>query len=285
MPFTQVLFAWLFLLTLPNETLQGYRGIVPLHSTRSEVERLLGRSSAQCKCLYKTNNATVYVEYAVDNCKGIIPGWNVPKDTVLRLTVRSEIQRQFSDLNLDLSKYKMRQDDTFTMYYSSGKEGIEYEVSRSGAITSISYVPPITEKNLRCSGFPVEDGSTFDYQAFDKFGDVNVDAEDARLDTFAIMLLQSSSLKGYIVVYAGKTACPREALLRSNRARDYLIRRRGLDSKRIQAIDGGYRKDLAVELYAVPLAAEPPAVVPTLAASEATIVSNVPRCRRLGTNF
>lgn len=272
---------WLLFLTLPNEVVRGWKGIIPLHSTRADVERLLGSSTGECNCLYKTEDAAVYVEYAVDRCRGGLPGWNVPKETVLRLTVTLRTAQQFSDLKLDRSKHKIRQDDTFTTYYSNKEEGIEYAVSTEGNISSISYVPSIKDKNLRCVGFPLEDGSTIDYLVFDRFGDLNFDSESARLDNFAVRLSQSSNLTGYVVVYAGKTACPREGHFRANRARDYLINRRGLDPKRIMAIDGGHRENLSVELYALPRDAERPVVVPTIAPSEVKILRGNRRCALL----
>lgn len=262
---------------VPFQKEGGWNGIVPLHSTRAEVEHLLGRSADKCNCIYKTQNETIYVEYAEAKCKGYVAGWNVPRDTVLRLTVRSKAQRHFSEVKIDLNKYRIRRDDTFTKYYSSRDEGVEYSVSPEGIITSVSYVPSKKDNNLRCPGFPVEDGSLTDYQPFDEYGDLTFNDESARLDPFVIMLDQLN-LDGYIVTYAGKSACPGEAKTRAIRAKNYLVKKRNFDPKRIKAIDGGNRDRFSVELYGIPRNADPPTAVPTISSNEVKLIRNR-KCR------
>ncbi len=276
--YLSLLLAFVLSCFLYSHTDQGWKGLVPLHSTRSEVELLLGPSDDRCRCLYKTANETVHADYADGRCRGPIPGWNVPEDTLLRLTIRSKTQKRFSDLNLDLSKYEFRQDDTFTKYYSSRQEGIEYSVLPDGSINAISYVPSTKDLYLRCAGFPLTDGSFTSYQIFDQYGNVEFNTELGRLDSFAVTLLRPTNLKGYIVVYAGRTACLGEASFRANRAKKYLITKRGLDPSRVVTIDGGYREEVSVELYAIPQDANPPDVVPTIAQSEVRIVRGK-RCR------
>lgn len=253
---------------------EGWRGIVPLHSTRADVEHILGASTNDCKCVYKLPDATIHVEYAIDRCKGVIPGWNVPGDTVLRFTVRPTVQQRFSELKLKIDTYTVRRDDTFTTYYANRIEGIEYAVSSDGMINSVSYIPSSRDNGLRCSGFPEQDGSVTNYNRFDEYGDLDFNSETGRLDTFAIELDRTAKLKGYIVVYAGKVACPDEAKSRANRARAYLINKRALSPTQVLAIDGGYRERFSVELYALPENADPPNIVPTMAPSEVKIVKN-----------
>ncbi|HEY2976318.1 MAG TPA: hypothetical protein VGJ48_27635 [Pyrinomonadaceae bacterium] len=64
--------------------------------------------------------------------------------------------------------------------------------------------------------------------------------------------------KGYIIVYAGQTTRSDEAQARAKRAKDYLVKVRGIDAARIITIDGGCREQLEVELYALPNALSPP---------------------------
>lgn len=257
-------------LSFSPQKIAGWRGIMPLHSTRSDVERILGASATDCKCAYKASDAVIHVEYAVDRCKGALPGWNVPVDTVLRFTVRPIIQQKFSEL---IERYTFRRDDTFTTYYANREEGIEYAVLPNGIIDSVSYVPSTRDDGLVCSGFAPQFGLT-NYVPFDQYGALDFNVETGRLDTFAIALAQRADLTGYIVVYAGEIACPEEAKFRGNRARAYLIRKRRLEATRIVAVDGGYRKKFSVELYAVPQNADPPRSAPTLAPSEVRIVKS-----------
>lgn len=72
-------------LLLPQEQ-SGWRGIVPLHSTRTQVERLIGVLDIQCQC-YSTETEIIRVKYSHGPCKGDSPGWNVPTDTVLSFEV------------------------------------------------------------------------------------------------------------------------------------------------------------------------------------------------------
>ena len=250
---------------------RGWRGIVPLYSTRKDVERILGVSTSDCNCVYKAAGITVHVEYAVDYCKGVIPGWNVPADTVLSLHVRSDKQQQLSELKLDMKNYTVRRDDTFTTYYANRAEGIEYAVSSDEVVNSVSYVPSSGDSALRCAGFPKQDGSLTNHHRFDEYGDLDFNSEKKRLDTFAITL-DRANLDGYIVVYAGKVACINEATFRANRAKSYLINERGISPTRISAIDGGFRDKFSVELYALPQNVDPPDSVPTIAPSEVKIV-------------
>lgn len=246
---------------------------MPLHSTREQVERILGNRNDRCDC-YKVDNASVYVEYALAPCKGRVSGWNVPTDTVLKLTVRPSDPQRFADLKLDLTNYSVRRDDTFTTYYASRNEGLEYQVSTEGVVSAVSYIPSSGNDHLRCDGFPRQDASITDFVAFDEFGDLDVENEEARLDNYAVALQSSGRLDGYVVVYAGPVACPHEAWSRANRARRYLINKRGLAPSRLTAIDGGHREEFLVRLYAVPPNGGPPNLFPTIASTEARVVRN-----------
>ncbi len=251
-----------------------WRGIVPLHSTRVDVERILGASTNDCKCVYEAPDVVIHVEYATDRCKGVLAGWNVPIDTVLRLTVRSTAQQHFSELKVEIAKYTVRRDDTFTTYFANRDEGIEYAVLSNGIVNSVSYIPSSADDGLRCSGFSVADTGITNYGRFDEYGDLDFRSETGRLDSFAIALNQATNVKGYIVVYAGRSACPNEARTRANRARSYLINKRGLKPTRIETIDGGYRESFLVELYALPQGADTPNIGPTLDPSKVRIDKN-----------
>lgn len=64
------------------------RRIVPLHSTRTEVERVLGAPSGNCKCLYERESVNVQIQYSSGDCQnGESGGWDVPLGTVIRFTV------------------------------------------------------------------------------------------------------------------------------------------------------------------------------------------------------
>ena len=77
-------------------------------------------------------------------------------------------------------------------------------------------------------------------EPFDRYDGISWDNEKARLDSFAIALLQDPSLTGYIIVYTGKRSCVGEAQRRGLRAKKYLVERRGVDWNRVIWKDAGY---------------------------------------------
>ncbi len=126
-----------------------WRGIVPLHSTRAEVERLLGPPtdpSNELASIYKLEHEVVFIVYASGPPCGVDgpSAWQVPRGTVLTVTVRSRTQLQFSDLKIDVSEYKKtgggHVPDVF--YYTSDVDGISIEVVPEGPV-------PIARINLR----------------------------------------------------------------------------------------------------------------------------------------
>lgn len=103
---------------------------------------------------------------------------------------------------------------------------------------------------------------------FDSYGDVSFENEEARLDNFAIQLLNQETATGYIIVYAGKRTYEGEAAERLLRAKDYLVKRRQIDPNRIITVDGGYKEDFGVTLIIAPMGAAPPSAMPTLSPGE-----------------
>jgi hypothetical protein len=115
---------------------------------------------------------------------------------------------------------------------------------------------------------------------FDEYGNIAFNDEKARLDNFAIELQNEPGSQGYIIAYGGRRARANEAQARADRAKDYLVNTRGIDSGRLVTVDGGYKEDLTVELWIVPSGATPPAASPTVDASEVQIIRAPVRRRR-----
>jgi hypothetical protein len=112
---------------------------------------------------------------------------------------------------------------------------------------------------------------------FDEFGDISFNDEKARLDNFAISLVNYDGATGYIFVYAGKQSYESEAAERVLRAKNYLESTRGIAPVRIIAIDGGYREEFRVVLIIVPPGATPPISMPTLSPTEITLTKPRPK--------
>jgi hypothetical protein len=91
---------------------KGWRGIVPLHSTRSQVEQLLGPPTEQntpSSVVYRTPNETVLIYYAKDRPCGIgekYSQWRVAPNTVTKIFITPIKGSPLSRLSIDGSKYK-----------------------------------------------------------------------------------------------------------------------------------------------------------------------------------
>ena len=101
-------------------------------------------------------------------------------------------------------------------------------------------------------------------QKFDEFGDIKCEDEMARLDNFAIQLQHEPQAKGVIIFYGGKTfrgKLPKrgEAEARAARLKPYLVGRRGIPTKQVIVINGGYAEEWRADLWVV----SPGASMPT----------------------
>ena len=242
----------------------GWHGLVPLKSTRVEVERILGTFDAKCQC-YATQNEVVHVTYAAGRCKGRLAGWNVPADIVLAFTVSPNEKALFSTVENKKADFIKTSDDTFTNYYADARRGIRYSVSWDGFVQDISYVPSIKDNHLRCLGFPLTDGGvTGAYTPYDQFPFHTLDDIISRLAEFSVRLRKESQLKGYVIVYAGRNKkVPRVASF-ADRARKYLIKELNVNPRAIEAVNGGYREKFTAELYLIPQEWPRPVPSPTM---------------------
>src|SRR5262245_59444389 len=99
----------------------GWRNIVPLRSTRSEVEKQLGLLDLSCQC-YETDHEVIYISYSSGPCVGELPGWNVPANTVLSIRLVPQKKSLFLDLKLKKEDFIRTADDTATSFYANGTE-------------------------------------------------------------------------------------------------------------------------------------------------------------------
>jgi hypothetical protein len=255
-------------------------GIVPLHSSRADVERLYGVSADACRCNFRTSKEAIHVAFASTPCAGPIYGWNVPRDTVLEFSVMPSVLPRFSEMTLDLNGFARRYspEDIVTTYYTNVERGVVFDVQDDHVI-AVSHFPPRKENGKRCQGFPPYDGvpspnpiATF----FDRNKiDVNV-----RLDNLAAELLTNTRVRAYIITYAGRKSRHGEAKQMADDARRYLIETRMIPPDRIIAIDGGYRENAQYDLFTLSLEIPPPTPTPTVPSNEVQIVRPARRNKR-----
>jgi hypothetical protein len=297
---TIIICFWLSLSMAAPSQIENWRGIKPLHSTRADVERLLGapKESTGVASTYDTGNEKVLIFYSTSPCKkGISEGWNIPRDTVTSFTVHPNAKLLVDDLKLDKTKYERRRDPHLEgiVYYSSKAEGIfiQARVLEGGAedVDDITYQAAATDDHLRCPGTPRESrkdvqGCDPHIRMFDEYSDISFEDEKARLENLAIHLQQNPERRGHIIVYAGRRARAGEAKARAARAKNYLVNDLSVEAERIITIDGGHREKLEVELYALPPGMTTP-TCPTIDPSEVQTIkvlnnkrrSSRPRCK------
>src|ERR1043165_2054199 len=86
----------------------AWRGLVPLQSSRLDVEKLLGKAKTShgFTYVYETENETVDVLYSAGPCKlSAVERWNVAPDVVLRMDVRPRKKMLIEELRLDKTRY------------------------------------------------------------------------------------------------------------------------------------------------------------------------------------
>ncbi len=112
----------------------------------------------------------------------------------------------------------------------------------------------------------------------DRYGNISWEDEKARLDNFAIRLMNEPNLIGYFYVRAGKQSCRGEAQARAVRAKNYMVKVRHSDWSRIIWRDIGFGDGFEVSIWLAPRG-NPPMYVPEY--TRATKDHVIQRC---GTN-
>ena len=131
---------------------QDWQQIVPLKSTRAEVERLLGATATAYFAEYELKQGSLFIEYSSGPCrperKG---GWNVPKDVVTMVHFTPKHRRRIADLKLDPKKFRTIADDHVigVLYYVNDEDGIKYAV-QSGKIDFVEYHAAKRDEHLYC---------------------------------------------------------------------------------------------------------------------------------------
>ena len=239
---------------------QGWRGIRPLHSTREEVERLIGPPMQSKGITYDLKNERVNVVYSDGNCaKGWPYGWNVKAGTVIGITIYPQPRPKLAELPIDISRSTKYIDPSGVIHYSNDNEGLSVAVDPTEyEVKVLEYYPAASDADLRCPEAAERERQIGKGEAAIRRPDVNysdasLEKKQVYLDYFADQLQKSpSDSTVHIIAYAGQRARVGEAQTRANQAKDYLTQKRGIDPKRIVIINGGHRDPAGVDLYITP---------------------------------
>ena len=118
---------------------------------------------------------------------------------------------------------------------------------RSGKVEAVVAISSLILA-LSIAGFSSTGRSTPFITPFDQYGRINWEAEQARLDNFAIQLMNDRDSVGYIFIYDGSDLCEGEAQARAIRAKTYLVERRGVPWNRVIWRHDGFREQFMVAL-------------------------------------
>jgi len=144
----------------------SWRGLMPLHSNRRDVERLLGTRSPSQHTLvtYNTDYESVIAKYSDGRCDTQGSDWNVAAGTLIELVVNPNPSFLLKELYLDSTRYKREEitpypeinDAPKIWTYIDSSNGIiirtQSNRGREGdeIVVSIKYLPSKRDDGLRC---------------------------------------------------------------------------------------------------------------------------------------
>ena len=283
-----ILVACVVLMSINSARAKSWRGIEPLHSTRADVERLLGPPGKKepGTWIYDFPEERALIEFSSgEPCvEGLPYGLKLPKDIVLEIQIYPRVEKKMEEVLTPGKEYEdIHAAHTQHIYYFDSDEGIQFTVW-GGIVQSITYGPTAKDKDYSCGEYkyaiPIVPGvklKKYELATFDSFGAISFSDAEARLDNFVINLLQSKkedpSWRGYIVVYAGRRSYVGEAQFKANCYKDYLVRVRNIDPGSLFAVDGGFREEFEVHLYLGRADYYPPVLLPSVSPKKAQVIN------------
>lgn len=255
--FFKLLFLAAIILRLSESSnAKDWRGLIPLHSTRDDVTRLLGPSpdANNIRARYSLEKEDVYIVFSSDEPHQRCTS-GVPKDTVLLIQVTPKTKLRLSDLRIDQSKYRSfdpsSPPDIGYVGLIDDVDGLVIQTFKA-YVTVICYIANIEDRKLCGSYYEHPEGFISIFvdlfsRKYDMYENLPFEDEKARLDNFAIQLQNELDSVGYVIVYAGRRARKNEAKEVCERAKRYLVKTRKINAKRVITIDGGHREQLTTE--------------------------------------
>ena len=148
---------FLFFAQAPSQ--KEWRGLIPLKSTRADVERLLGPPDVNAKnelITYYQSDATVSIWFSTNpQCKKKLPyeSWDVPAETVTSIRIGLKNPVPINETGIDLTKFKRVPGDSDVeghFYYLNVEDGFSYEVGQN-FLAAYIYGPGSNYRKLRCA--------------------------------------------------------------------------------------------------------------------------------------
>ena len=142
----------LMLILIEISQAQGWRRIVPLRSSRSDVEKLLGVARRGSVAFYSLKDKNILITYSdgLDCDEKGADEWNVPKDKVIGIAVTflPKARVTLKDLKLDLGKFGKTSRGT-QIGYSSDELGLRLTVE-GGLVQTLLSFPAKKDSHVMC---------------------------------------------------------------------------------------------------------------------------------------
>lgn len=139
-----------------NVKAEPWNGIYPLKSSRSEVEKILGKCKTEnhpWRCLYELEDKNVIIYYVDEDCKneGL---WNVPMATVESIVIHfhSTKKQKIADLQIDTKGFSEDEDPELVGFvnFNNKDRGMDFVV-RGNNVESLYFYPGKAEREkLSC---------------------------------------------------------------------------------------------------------------------------------------
>jgi hypothetical protein len=149
-----------------SEYRNSWRGLIPLHANRRDVERLLGppQRSWDSSATYSTDHELVTVKYAKGRCDVDKGEWDVADDTVLELVIGQRFPFLLDQLNLAPNRWEREEMVPFSemanppkiVNYVNHSDGViiraQAKAGGEEVVISILYEPAAKDHTLHCTG-------------------------------------------------------------------------------------------------------------------------------------
>lgn len=131
---------------------QAWRRIVPLRSSRSDVEKLLGVEGRESVAFYSLKDKNILITYS-DGLDCDVKGadqWNVPKDKVVGMAVTflPNARVTLKDLKLDLRQFGKTSRETQVTYLSDDL-GLQLTIE-DGLVQTLLSFPAKKDSDVMC---------------------------------------------------------------------------------------------------------------------------------------
>ncbi len=255
----------------------SWEGIIPLVSTRDQVEKILGKPVDRTYfygSVYKNDKGRFTVRYALKSCD---EGWNVPIDTVLAIEIpppEGQVNKSAKELDLDESRYFISGDDAFFGTWTDPVRGVQlYFRNMNQSLLWIKYIPTQADNARRCDGFPPF-APEAQYYLYEEMLFNNPKAgKDGGMDSLVALGLfnivyrakeSKGKYKGYVLVYFDDKLPFKTYKKRLDQFRTYAKRMMTREGQEVEIIEGGINYRNKAEFYLLHSDRKPPAPTPSL---------------------